>query len=275
MDAQVIAAIIAAAATLVGVHATYRLEKQKKREVQLTREKVELTLEKNASLTTLDDLGEQVPYEVREFEATTAFDEFGHGEHIRKWIGIICRESITNLKIPAKFWLSGGKNHRPTVEALPGSLLTAHFDVTHETDTMIDGNFVIDGLIRPGTGYVAFYATQRFERGFLLTKQQVHEAYKNEKWTTEYAVSEIRQRTQTLRRSVNFPTSHTKLSPPPFPVVFIGETEEVDDAEIERVQSGLSILDSSATLVVQNPKVGRRYGIAWMPPNTKTDNKNA
>jgi hypothetical protein len=278
LPASVVGAIIAAGGTLISTYLKYRLDKAQTRlektETKLTETKNEneaLERVKDASLSAIEEVAKDTSlFEIREFEASTTFDEEGSGEHIRKWIGITSSNCVTNLKIPARFWTSGGKSQDPWIETLPGSQLTAHFDTTTQTDTVVEGNIVIAGVISPTTGPVSFLARQKFEHAFLTTSAAVQQAYRHAAWRTEYAVSEVRNPAKTIRRSVSFPATHRNLSPPPGVIVFIGDSEEVDNDELERVKSGLTVLESSATLVVQNPKAGRRYGIFWMPPPGQT-----
>jgi len=214
-----------------------------------------------------EELGTRSAYEMREFEAITTFDDSGAGETIRKWVEVRSAQSINNLKIHCKFQLSaGGQGQLPAIEALSGSQLGAHFSQTTRSDTVIEGNVVLEGLLAPDTGYVAFQARQSFEGAFCMTKEQTIEAYKGSTWQTEYAVSGVTAPVKTLKRSVHFPPSYKNLAPPPQAVVFLGEDEVVDSAEITRVKDGLTILERSAILVVSNPRLGRRYGISWMPP---------
>lgn len=125
---------------------------------------------------------------------------------------------------------------------------------------------VLDGLITPHTSFVSFCVRQKFETGFRMTREQALEQYKGSDWKTEYVASAVTVPSGVLRRAVSFPPSHRNLAPPPQVVVFIGEEEIVDHAETFRVKSSLTVLDTSATLVVPAPKTGLRYAIAWMPP---------
>lgn len=261
MEAQIIGALIAAAGGLFaavtsGIFAL-KAAKQKK-----LAEGETVAAEKMA-----EELGELSTYEIREFEAITRFDDAGNGDHTRRWIAVKTTQSINNLKISCKFQLSpGAQGERPTVEELPGSQLSAHFDIVSQTETVVEGNIVLEGMITPDTGYVGFSARQQFVKAFCLTREEALAAYCRSAWQTEYAVSGVTVPAKVLRRSVHFPQSHSKLAPPPKAIVFLGDDEVVDSSETARVKDALTVLDDSATLVVHDPKMGRRYGISWMPP---------
>jgi hypothetical protein len=263
-NAQVVAALITGGCAVVAAVIAGLVAWRNARRTE------EMAKQKEATHQAVRDVATRAAYEVAEFEAVTTFDESGSGEHVRKWIGIKASQSVTNLKIPCKFNFSpGAKSKRPVVEELPNSLLPAHFEVTLEANTRIEGHVVLDGLITPDTGYVGFCVRQTFEAGFVMTKEEALDRYKGSDWRTEYAASSVTVTSGVLRRAVSFPESHRHLAPPPQAVVFIGEGEVVDNAETARVKPSLTVLDNSATLVVQAPQSGFRYAIAWMPPPRK------
>lgn len=264
MDVPIYAAIITTAGGLVAAVIAGLFA------VKVARQKKEAQDQTVATEKMAEEIGERFPYEIGEFEGITTFRDDGTGEHVRRWVNLKTSLTITNLRIPCKFQLSpGAKTSKPTAEPLPGSQLPVHFETTAQTENTMEGFIVLEGLFAPDSGYVGFRVTQPFANAFCLTKEAALEAYRNSAWQTEYATSGIISPAKVLRRSVNFPESHRNLTPPPKAIVFLGDDEVVDQAETARVKPGLTALETSATLVVNDPKVGRRYGISWMPPQAR------
>ena len=215
---------------------------------------------------------ERAAYEVSEFDTETTFDDAGRCSHVRKWRGVRANQTITNLEIPCLFSLSAGADtEMPQAEAIENSKLTARFvvkETTHDSNrSTVGGVVVLDGLISPDVQPVNFVVTQVCRNPFALTEEEAVQRYKGDEWTTEYAASSITVPARVLRRTVKFPASHRDRISAAQAVVFWGETGEVvDEEETARVRTALVTSSESATLVVQDPKVGFRYAVAWMPP---------
>jgi hypothetical protein len=113
---------------------------------------------------------------------------------------------------------------------------------------------------------IAFRSKIPFTGAFCLTKDKALAAYTGG-WTGEYATTTILSPTRVFKRTVNFPMSHTNLDPKPRAVVFKDDKETVDEAEMVRLQNAVIHLPRAATLIVNGPAMGWRYGISWMPPS--------
>lgn len=265
MEAPVIAAIIAAAVALVAVVANNWNK-------DLERRKLEAEVKKlvEVETTAVGGLVGRLGYKVRELFSETTFDENGDGESRRKWLDLESTKLITNLRFETAFRTSGAAED-PVVEALPGSALQVNFEEKSRSSELIEGWVVLKGNLMP-TQKVSFFATHKFKKSFATTLADANQRYKGAECQTEYAVTDATVPAMTLKRQVVFPPSHRDMSPPPQAIVFAGAGETVDADETTRIGSGFSFSGTTALLVVNEPKPGRRYGISWMPPPARTPN---
>jgi hypothetical protein len=209
-------------------------------------------------------------YSVTEHEARVSFDEDGNGTYVRRVSGIVPRQTVTNLCIPYSFGIAspGGRLlGNPDAKELDGSELPAEVQEIELTDTQVTGVIKIAGTFHRGVTGEGFRLTQPFEKGCCLTRKQAQAAYKNDPWPMEYLAALVSVPTTTLRIVVEFPPSHHEMRPKPSAVVFVGDTETAYPLGVEALKGKVAFDAGVATLAIQDPKLGFRYGITWMPPD--------
>jgi hypothetical protein len=57
------------------------------------------------------------------------------------------------------------------------------------------------------------------------------------------------------------------MSPLPQAVVFIGETETLNQMETERAEKTFTFIEGTVKWAIPEPKMGLRYGVSWLPPD--------
>ena len=287
METPLLVGLVAAGSAITSATITaavngrnWRLERQK---LSRESEKLELEIAKlreetkklaaetkklgEVATTVAEELENRLGYKVRELYSDTSFDENGDGESRRKWIDLEVTKPINDLRIDIKFRTSG-VSEDPYIVELVNSAHRVHFELKQRAGDLVEGWAVVNGNMVPDEK-VSFVATHRFKRAFTTSYEAALEQYKNEEYKTEYAITDASMPAESLKRQVTFPPSHRDLSPTPHVVVFAGTGESVDTEEGIRVRSGLSFSGNTALLVVNAPKLGRRYGIGWTPPRAK------
>lgn len=201
-------------------------------------------------------------------EVLLQFDESGNGIWHKRYVGLRSRLKITDFSFPYRVVSAEGPGvSTPLVSALPGSNVPVRFEVAEDSNSRTQGRIVLEGMLRPGEVIPGFAVEQRFQNAFHTTRRSALAAYKDRSWKTEYASFIVTAPANSLSIDVEFPPSHEKLSPPPSPIVFTGNSELINQDERQRISRCLTFADKKAHLLVDKPKVGLMYGISWLPPD--------
>lgn len=220
-----------------------------------------------------DDVMRHFMPRVDRVELRCGFDESGSGEHVRRWSGVHSPQTVVDFRIPYAFTVSPpGKVILPTevtvnaTEAPALSALPVRFVETASSPHSVRGYIEICGVLGADSGFVGFEVRQRFERGFLMSRAAVDEAYGEEEWRTEYAGISVQAPTGSLYLSIAFPRSFRLRREHAGPVVFFGRGETVHDAELARISPKFQLSGTGASLEVDDPLPGLQYAIYWTPP---------
>ncbi len=210
----------------------------------------------------------EAPYTVRLDELEVTFDDDGKGAYRWKREEVRARQEIQNLKIPFKWELAcpGGRLFKPDARGLTQADLPVELHLMEESATLMRGNIVISGFLGPDSEPTSLAITQPFSKAFCMTRAEAAAAYRRDLWKMEYAASSCRVPVTTLVVTVVFPASHGALAQKPVLIVFYPETERFHASEARRITNDFAVAEHRATLTVDNPLVGLRYGISWMPP---------
>lgn len=210
----------------------------------------------------------QLPYVVESELLSLRFGDDGSGEYRRELRGISVRQEIQNLRIPFKWDVAcpGAKLLQPFGGPASASDPPVDLEIRESTDKGSKGDVVINAFLSPRGDPVSVVFGQPFAKAVCMTRSEAEAAYRNDAWRTEYIVGSPGTRAKTLRVQVDFPPGQRQLTQRPRPVVFQAKAEEVHGSELGRVQDRLSYIDGRAILTVDDPVVGLRYGISWMPP---------
>lgn len=204
-------------------------------------------------------------YEIEEITFATTLEADGRTESVREYRGIRARAAGTvlqNQEVPYKVNASCGTFGQPVVKDVSG--LPTELRITSQSAQLIEGSIMMLGLLRSDSR-TDFDVSQPAEGMFLMTREAVLSAYKNAKWKTEYQSLTTAVPTKLLKITLRFPPSFKGMGKATS-VVF-GDQEEVDQGETNRVKNALVMVSSAvAVLTVEDPKIGLRYAISWMPP---------
>jgi hypothetical protein len=210
-------------------------------------------------------------YTVERIEYSASFDETGSGVIERKWFGIKTTQNIQDLELPYTSRVDSPKATIDswTAEELPGSVATAQFvrDDEASSSKVLIGKIIIAGFLKPTSGSVGYCMQQRNSFTYLMTREEVKEAYKNDGWHSEYVAYAVRvPGVKQLTLIVTFPPSHHGLTPRPTGVVLQQDKEAPEAEQTARFVDEVTFTGTTATLVIPEPKIGLRYGITWESP---------
>jgi hypothetical protein len=194
-------------------------------------------------------------YEIEEISFSTTLSADGSTESIRQYRGVRARAAGTVLQdqeIPYKVNSSGGTFGATTVRDVNG--LPTQLRIANQTPQLIDGSVMLLGLLRSDSP-TDFDISQPAKGMFLMTRQEVAEAYKAAKWKTEYYALTTAVTTKVLKIAIKFPPTFQNMGKPG--VVVFGDLEEVNRNETDRLKNALTLLNATdAILTVPDPIVG-------------------
>lgn len=105
-----------------------------------------------------------------------------------------------------------------------------------------------------------------YSKGVCMTKEEMDEAYKGDIFKMEYHCYDVDIPMNVLELEVVFPPGYAVEA---YAGVLFGKTEYMHNFELQRVQSGFRRELRGAHFRVQDPLLGFRYLIYWVPPSQK------
>lgn len=217
-------------------------------------------------------LSDNFPYSIKKYEKEVEFTIDGAGKQVTRWIDLRAKQSFTNLEIPWNFIVEQadsaiGDTIASEIEPSSGCVQFVDRRVYEIDDSTkeVRGKFKILGHFGVDSEPVSFECAQMFEGAFQLTRESALKQYENTDWPEEYTSSTSIAAMQALSVQVIFPEEYD-FKTAPSPVAFIGKTHHVHELETTRIRDGFAIDGRKVTLNVDNPAIGLRYAISWMPP---------
>jgi hypothetical protein len=187
----------------------------------------------------------------------------------RECSGITATQTIRDLEIPYSMWVSQGSLGEPVVERISGCRHDVCFVAKPGhlgSDRGVDGLIRIAGELSENTGFVGYRIRQEVRHGFYTTREAAEAAYADDLWKGEYFGSITYVRQETMRIIVDFPPQWQSSLSTARPLVFFGESEVLDQDELDQVQQDFRVRGRTATFTVRTPKRGNHYVVAWTPP---------
>lgn len=272
MDAQIIAAIIVAIAAVIGaVIGTISAQRTKTRLKKVEDE----TLDVSESLRgEIETFGYKISSVLSKMRMTNMQ---GATEVTRTYRGVkVVRSGVTITHIPGRIWVDHPTGKITTcpqltdTPSLPAKAVELKI-VTAEDKECVFNIEITGGLTNsdPGLDY-EFQTT--YSKGICVTKEEMEEAYKQADFKKEYHSFDIVSPIDILDLEVAFPEGYLVQA---YPVVFYLNSELIINRELERIKVGFDKSGTSAKLRVEQPKIGFRYAIYWLPPSSREIEKLA
>ena len=128
---------------------------------------------------------------------------------------------------------------------------------------------VIRGSLTQSDPKLDFEYESSIARSFLMTREEVEKAYRNQDFKYEYISLRMEMPTDKACLEISFPNGYPVEL---FPGVFFGESESMHDSELNRVTKakGFKKTRYGARFTVNKPVVGFNYIIYWVSP-TKSE----
>lgn len=267
MDPTIIAGVIGAGGSVIGAFIAVIFH-QRRKTAESQRVELEAALGKSRQV-----LSEVAPYTIKKLIKEVSFDENGKGEQKQEWHGIKANQRYENLEIPFRFYVDGRLSElaEPKGKELDGSSLSVQLICEPSKNSKsnkkeLRGRFRILGYCDKDSDPISFFWLQGFSGAFLLTREEVQNAFEGSGWLTEYSASSVVVPTESLEMHISFPITHKEKVIKPSPVAFVGGTHVVNRQETARIIEGFRFVDDRASLLVKEPIVGMTYAISWMPP---------
>lgn len=206
-------------------------------------------------------------YRVDTLAIALEFDETGSGLFVRTESGIEPISDLQEVVVPYRFATTPqGHLDEPVVRSLTPNI-AASWRPAKKDATSTEGTLLLTGPLVANVRSAGYEVTQRFTRGFFMTKEETIAAYKGSPMVREYLGVAAYVPTRFLQFTVRFPESHHRLSEGPTALAFVGETEFENETETRRLKPLLQVEPGRATLRLENPRRGVRYAIAWLAPS--------
>lgn len=197
----------------------------------------------------------------------TLLDLEGTVEIVRKFGNIKVTEPGTNISyIPGRMRVIPGFLQTPP-ELLPdiGYEKALKLEIRKSDRQSCEFTVEIQGGLSTNDPELSFGFRAVAEGAVVTTKEEMEKQYKNDAFRNEYVSSDIDVPMDVLELCVEFPPSYNVKC---FPAVFIGHSEVMIDRELQRTKDGLMMTETGgARFRVENPVLGFRYAIYWIPPN--------
>jgi hypothetical protein len=220
----------------------------------------------NAQEQLIERIGYKVAYSYAKIEM---LDLEGRCKLTRGWEGIKVFGDITVPYISGLVWFT-----TPGSEILTDPYLVEPINFNKSVE-LIKKNFEndksrCDFQVKTGSPLtkkdpeLSFEVEAIISKAFLTTKEEVVESYKNDAIKYESFGLEAEIPTDKLEIELIFPQGYVIDS---FPGVFIGRSEFIHEPELQRVASNLQRFAKGIRFTVNDPLMGFRYFVHWMPPS--------
>ncbi|MFY9553327.1 MAG: TIR domain-containing protein [Blastocatellia bacterium] len=190
----------------------------------------------------------------------------GTSRFSRSWQGIKVTSGITVAHIPGEVATSSPESKfikKPELvkSSKPGRRLTLIPRTT--TSNKCEFYVRIAGALKKGDPKLSYQYESTLTKGFLMSRKEVLEAYKDSAFRNEYFAAQSEIPSDKLIVEIIFPRGYkVRLSPG----VFMGRSEFLHDSELQRVISGFRETRRGARFEVKEPLIGFSYLIYWLPP---------
>lgn len=264
MDSTIIAAIIAGlfgvAAAVAGALATWRANNRRSQA-----EKETLAVSKS----TQDALLETSLYRANSALSRMVMTNLdGRTEVTRDYRGIKVNPRAGSINsIPGRSWVShpAGQIIQGPELVGPPTLHTKYVQlkIVNADNKVAEFNIEVTGGLTQNDPAFDFEVRTVYSIGMCITREEMVLAYTNDPFKNEYHSFDVTFPVDLLDLEVAFPERYQVQA---FPTVFYINSENPNDTELVRIRGGFNKTPTGAKFRVDQPKVGFRYAIYWVPP---------
>ncbi|HEX73922.1 MAG TPA: hypothetical protein G4N93_02075 [Dehalococcoidia bacterium] len=120
----------------------------------------------------------------------------------------------------------------------------------------------VEGGLTKADGEIAYGIEWTCSRAACMTKEQAVETYAGDVFKKEYFCFDVRFPIDEAEIEIEFPDGYNVKA---FPGVFLAGSETWHDLELQRIKEGIEPTSRGARLKINNPELGYRYLIFWVP----------
>lgn len=267
MDPQIVGAIIVAIAAVIGA-VIGAISSQRSRS-RLRKVEAE-TLDVSESLR--DDVIGTFGYKISFVSSKMRMTNMqGTTEVTRSYRDVkVVRSGVTITHIPGRVWVEHPTGKIATcpqfigMPSLPAKAVELKIVEAKDKECVFNVE-VTGGLTDNDPGFDYEFQTT-YSKGICVTREEMEEAYKQADFKKEYHSFDVVTPIDILDVEVVFPEGYRVQA---YPVVFYLNSELIINRELERVKAGFDKTATSAKFRVEQPKIGFRYAIYWLPPSSR------
>lgn len=273
MSTEIVVAIIGALAILIASIITAIVQTVDNRRNKIRLAKIEaVTIQSSTSLK--EEFTESCGYKTNAvYMKMRMIDLQGKTEIVTSHQGFqVHRKDLTIAHIPGGVWVQHPDGYIETLPYLtsPPSLLTKAVEL-RDVNVKEDGKrctfkVEVTGGLTSADPPFDFEDRTVLSKGVCITKEEMEEIYKSDDFKKEYHSYDVIFPMDVLVLEVEFPEGY---SIQPYPIVFYLYSELVNNIELTRVKTGFQSLVRGARFTVDEPRVGFRYAIYWIPPTIR------
>lgn len=200
--------------------------------------------------------------EITDLQGTMKLTKEFHGVQIT-------RPDVVLADIPGMVWVDHPEGK---IKQFPDLVERPHFpkfvDLKPENyeEKRCEFRVVVTGGLTQGDPPLNYEFETVYSKAACMTKEEMDKAYEGAIFKMEYHSSDVDIPMDVLELEVVFPQGYTVEA---FPGVFFGKVEYMHNFELQRVQSGFTRELRGAHFRIQDPLLGFRYLIYWVPPSQK------
>ncbi|MGD9115753.1 MAG: hypothetical protein PVJ61_01020 [Dehalococcoidia bacterium] len=123
---------------------------------------------------------------------------------------------------------------------------------------------IMGGGLSPNEGEIDYEYEIAFSKMFSMTREELEELSKEKIFKAEYYFHDVTFPTDTIEAEIEFPEGYQVET---YFAVFAGATEFINAVELKDKKNCFTRTQRGGYFKIENPLVGFRYVIYWMPPS--------
>lgn len=198
----------------------------------------------------------------------------GETEVTRVYRGVkVIRDGVTITNISGRVWVShpGGKIiTAPHLMGAPSFTKAVELKVIATTEQAAgqecEFKIEVTGGLTNGDPGLDYEYQAVYSKGVCVTREEMADAYRGDEFDKEYHSFDVVEVINKLELEVTFPEGYKVHA---YPMVFFANGETIVQKELQQIIPGFSKTATPSVLRVDQPKVGFRYAIYWIPPSAR------
>lgn len=182
----------------------------------------------------------------------------------------VVRSGVVITQIPGRVWVvhpAGRITTCPTLIGTPSLPAKAvELKILQENDKECVFNIEVTGGLTDGDPGLDYEFQTICSKGMCVTREEMEDAYRQADFKKEYHSFDVTTPIDILELEAEFPEGYRVQA---YPIVFYLNSELTINRELERVRGGFNISGTSAKFKIEQPKIGFRYAIYWVPPSLR------